>query len=85
MMDSVGQIFERLGALQDAERCYRDALSYNPKFALAHFHLGGLYLRAGRTTEAGDELRLFRSQWATADEDAPEVVAARKMLDGIRP
>jgi tetratricopeptide (TPR) repeat protein len=81
MMDSVGQIFEKLGSLQDAALSYRDALSYNPQFALAHFHLGRLLLRAGRNPEARDELKLFRSEWATADANAPEIVAAEQMLN----
>ena len=81
MMDGVGQILEKLGSLPDAELSYRDALSYNPQFALAHFHLGRLLLRAGRNQEARDELKLFRSQWATADANAPEIVAADQMLN----
>ena len=83
MMDSVGQTFEKLGSLQDAELSYRDALSYNPRFALAHFHLGRLLLRAGRNLEARNELRQFQSEWATADVNAPEIVAAEQMLNAL--
>jgi serine/threonine protein kinase/predicted Zn-dependent protease len=84
MMDAIGQIFERLGSVPDAELSYRDALSYNPQFALAHFHLGRLLLHAGRDQEAQDELKLFRSEWATADANAPEIVAADQLLNHFK-
>lgn len=83
MMDSVGQIYEKLSSPQNAEQSYRNALSYNPQFALTHFHLARLLLRIGRKVEARDELRLFRTQWATADEGAPEIVAATQLMNTL--
>ena len=80
MMDSIGQLFEKLGIPQEAEQSYRQALNYNTQFALAHFHLSQMLLAAGRTTEAARELRQFRSLWTRADAAAPEIVAAEKMM-----
>ncbi len=81
MMDGVGQIYEKLDSTQDAERSYRDALSYNPQFAMARFHLGCLLVHGGRSAEARDELRQFLNLWATADPKTPEVVAAEQLLN----
>jgi tetratricopeptide (TPR) repeat protein len=78
-MDSIGLIFEQLDLPQEAERAYRDALAYNPHYALAHFHLGRLMLGAGRTADARAQLDLFETQWATADANAPELLAARRL------
>ena len=83
MMDSVGQLYEMLNSPQDAEQSYRDALGYNAKYALAHFHLGRLLLESGRNLEARDELGQFRGQWATADTNAPEIMAAAQMLKAL--
>ncbi len=80
IMDSIGQLYEKLGAAQDAEQSYRDALAYNTKFAVAHFHLAQLLLKSGRSQEARDESIQFRAQWASADADTPESVTAEQML-----
>jgi tetratricopeptide (TPR) repeat protein len=83
MMDSIGEILEKLPSPQEAERAYGDALTYNHHFALAHFHLARMLLGAGRTIEAEREINRFRELWATADTDAPEMVAADKMLRAL--
>ncbi len=80
IMDSIGQLYEKLGAAQDAEQSYRDALAYNTKFAVAHFHLALLLLKSGRNQEARDEFIQFRAQWASADADTPESVTSEQML-----
>jgi len=80
IMDSIGQLYEKLNSPQEADRAYRNALGYNSKFALAHFHLGRLLLQTGRPDEGRAELRLFQSQWATADSDAAEILAAQQKL-----
>jgi serine/threonine protein kinase/tetratricopeptide (TPR) repeat protein len=85
MMDGVGQIYERIGSAQDAERSYRDALSYNPQFALAHFHLAGLLVHSGRSGDAREEFKRFLSLWSTADANTPEVLAAGQMLNTLSP
>lgn len=81
--ESIGRIYEKLGSPHDAEQSYRDALRYNPQFALAHFYLGRLLLRTGRGAEAGQELAVFRKLWATADADVPEVMTADQLMRGI--
>ena len=83
-MDCIGLIFERLDSPQDAERSYRDALAYNPRYAPAHLHLARLMLGTGRKAEARSELDQFEVLWATADPTAPEIAAARRLRTGIR-
>ncbi len=79
-MDAIGQIYEVLKSPEKAEEAYRDALAYNPRYALAHFHLGRL-LRAGwRNTEALSELQEFQKEWAAADLNTPEVISARHLV-----
>ena len=80
-MDAAGQIYEELEKPQDAEGAYRDALEYNPHYALAHFHLGRLYLAGWRKEDALAELKIFQDEWANADLDVPEIVALRRMMD----
>ena len=85
MMDGVGQIYEKIGSAPDAERSYRDALSYNPQFALAHFHLAGLLVHSGRSVDAREEFKRFLSLWSTADANTPEVIAAGQMVSTLSP
>jgi len=80
IMDSIGQLYENLSSAQEAEQSYRDALAYNTKFAVAHFHLAQLLLKSGRNQEARDEFVRFRTLWATADADTPELVSAGQLL-----
>jgi eukaryotic-like serine/threonine-protein kinase len=85
MMDSIGQIYEKLGLPQDAERSYREAITYNSRFALAHFHFARLLAASGRKPEARDELKAFRADWPTADADAPEILAFTQMMKSLLP
>ncbi len=82
-MDAVGRIYERMESPQDAEQAYRDALAYNSHYALAHFDLGRLLRSGWRNAEALSELQEFQKEWADADLDAPEIVAARHLVDQL--
>ena len=83
MMDGIGEIYEKIGSPHEAERCYRDCLSYNSRYALAQFHLGRLLQRSGRNPEAREVLQQFRDNWSTADAIAPEMIAAAHMLNSL--
>jgi eukaryotic-like serine/threonine-protein kinase len=78
--DGIGQLYEKLSSPQEAEQSYRAALAYNARFALARFHLAQLLIRSGRKEDGLGEFKQFRTLWAGADADAPEIVAAEKML-----
>jgi tetratricopeptide (TPR) repeat protein len=79
-MDSSGQVYEKAGTPADAEACYRDALEYNPHYALARYHLGMLLRKTGRAAEGNRELELFVSGWKGADPDIKELSAAHRLL-----
>jgi tetratricopeptide (TPR) repeat protein len=83
MMDNLGELYERLGLTHDAERCYRESLSYNARYALAEYHLGRLLQRAGRYSEAREVLNQFLENWSTADKTAPEIIAAAQLLNNL--
>jgi tetratricopeptide (TPR) repeat protein len=79
-LDFIGEGYERLQRPADAERAYREALIYNPHFAMARYHLGRLLLNLHREAEARRELRSFLSEWKDADPDLQEPAAARNLL-----
>jgi serine/threonine protein kinase/tetratricopeptide (TPR) repeat protein len=79
-MDEVGRLYEKLRRPSDAQRAFEDALSYNPHYGLARFHLASLFKAVGRGAEARDGMQAFLAEWKDADSTAAEVVAARQML-----
>jgi predicted Zn-dependent protease len=79
-LDSIGQIQEKTKKPQEAEQSYRDALSYNPHYALARFHLARLLKAKGSLSDARREIQVFLADWKNADSNVAEVVAARKLL-----
>ena len=78
--DAIGRIYEKMGQTAKAEQVYLDSLSYNPHYALARLHLAQLLLRKGKRDAARREMELFRSQWQGADPDAPDTIAAQKIM-----
>jgi tetratricopeptide (TPR) repeat protein len=79
-MDAVGEIQEEMKKPQEAEQSYRDALSYNPHYNLARFHLARLFKSKGSLSDARREFQMFLTDWKNAESDVAEVVAAGKML-----
>ncbi len=84
-MDCIGEIQEKLGSPSEAERAYRDALAYNPHYALGRFHLASLLEKAHRPAEAERELQSFFSEWSSADKDIQEVVLANRIAAVAKP
>jgi len=82
--DAIGQIYEKMRLLPDADQAYRDALSYNPHYALAHFHLGRLLKTRAAQPEARTELEDFLAEWRDADPSALEVIEARRFIGQLR-
>lgn len=77
--DEIGQIFEKIKLPKDAADAYRDALSYNPHYALARFHLAKLLKAGGSLTDARLELENFWIEWRDADPENLEVTQARQL------
>ncbi len=78
--DAMGQIYERMKKPREAEEAYREALSYNPRFAFARFHLGRLLKSRGAQAEARRELETFLAEWRDADSDVAERVEALQLM-----
>ncbi len=79
-LDAMGQIYEKMKQPGEAEQAYRDALSYNPNFAFARFHLARLLKNKGAASEARRELEDFLTAWQDADTDSIELVEARRLM-----
>jgi serine/threonine protein kinase/Tfp pilus assembly protein PilF len=78
--DSIGQIFEKMSKIPDAQQAYEEALDYNPHYALARFHLARLLDKKRSAQEAQREMGLFWADWQKADADAAESIEARKIV-----
>jgi tetratricopeptide (TPR) repeat protein len=77
--DEIGQIYEKIKMPKEAGDAYRDALSYNPHYALAHFHLARMLKTRGSSADARRELESFWAEWHNADPDNFEVIQARQL------
>ncbi len=77
--DAMGQIYETMQRLPEAEQAYQDALSYNPNFSFARFHLARLLYKKGSAADARNELETFFKGWQEADPDAAELLEARRL------
>ncbi|UCF38118.1 MAG: protein kinase [Acidobacteriota bacterium] len=79
----IGQLLEDAGHLEGAEKIYREALAYNSHFALAYYNLGQLLSKLERYGESKQAFERFLEEWSSADEDRPQVVAARTLLNQL--
>jgi Flp pilus assembly protein TadD len=77
----MAQVFIRQGDLVNAERFLRRLLEANPDFALAHLHLGLLYLLRGDRAAALQEL----NRTISLDSGSPEARQAQRLLDSPSP
>ncbi len=82
--DAIGQIYEKMNRLLDAEQAYREALDYNTHYALARFHLACLLKSRGLLMDSKREMEQFLKEWSHADADMAEVLEAKRILDLIR-
>ncbi len=82
-LDAIGQIYEKMKQFDEAEQAYREALSYNPNFAFARFHLGRLLKHRGAASEARSQLQAFLTAWQHADSDNIELAEARRLVKGL--
>jgi tetratricopeptide (TPR) repeat protein len=55
--NNLGMVLLRLESWKAAETALRESLRYDPRFAMAHYHLGRVLEKEGRDAEAMDEYR----------------------------
>jgi tetratricopeptide (TPR) repeat protein len=48
----LGVIVLKAGELDEAEKLFREALQYNPRFGWAHYYMGQLFQKRGKEAEA---------------------------------
>lgn len=78
--DCLGQGLLDLGRLDEAAAEYRRLLARTPAAARYQYRLAQIAERQGRSREAADGYERFLSLWPRADQDGPEVQAARAAL-----
>lgn len=83
--DAIGQIYERMRQSKESEKAYREALAYNPHYALARFHLARLLARTGSHADARREIARFTAGWSQADPEAPEAIEAKRIAEQLSP
>jgi tetratricopeptide (TPR) repeat protein len=81
---SLANAYLELGRLDEAIAEYERLLRLNPRYALAHYHLGQAYERQGDTQQARAAYERFLASWKDADPDLPEVIAAQQRLTALR-
>ena len=82
--DAIGQIYEKIKQPLDAEQACREALSYNPHYAFARYHLARLLRSRGAVADARREFESFLTDWQNADSDNPELAEARREVSEAR-
>jgi serine/threonine protein kinase/tetratricopeptide (TPR) repeat protein len=81
--DSIGQIYEEMNQVSDAEQMYRETLSYNPHYAFARYHLAYLLKGKHLFADARIEMEAFLAEWQGADPNAAELVEAKLFLSKL--
>ncbi len=54
----LGVVFLKANNFAEAEKLFREALEYNPRFAWGHYYMGQLYHKQGRDGESVNEYKL---------------------------
>jgi tetratricopeptide (TPR) repeat protein/DNA-binding winged helix-turn-helix (wHTH) protein len=78
--DCLANAYLELGRDDEAIAEYERILKINPRYPLAHYHLGQAYERQGEPDKARAAYERFLQIWQDADADIPEVIAARQRL-----
>jgi tetratricopeptide (TPR) repeat protein len=78
--DCLARAYLIFGQYEEAVHEFERVLKLNPNYPLAHFYLAEAYRLEGKRDEALAEYKRFLDSWPQADEDVPEVIAARKQL-----
>jgi tetratricopeptide (TPR) repeat protein/DNA-binding winged helix-turn-helix (wHTH) protein len=63
---------------------YERILKINPRYPLAHYHLGLAYERRGQPQQAHAAYAQFLELWRDADSDLPELIEAKRRLAALQ-
>lgn len=73
-----------LGRTDEAIAEYERILKINPRYPLAHYHLGQAYERKGARDLARTAYAQFLEHWRDADPDIPELIEAKRRLVALQ-
>ena len=76
--DCLANAYLELGRLDEAIAEYERILKLNPNYPLANYRLAEVYARKGQVDLAKASYARFLQTWEEADQDLPEVIAAKK-------
>lgn len=74
----------KLGRWNEAIAEYERVLKLNSKYPLADYHLARAYDQKGDPGQAQSAYERFLEVWDSADDDVPEVVAAKERLAQLK-
>ncbi|HZS06075.1 MAG TPA: tetratricopeptide repeat protein [Blastocatellia bacterium] len=78
--DCLANAYLELGRTDEAVAEYERILRLNPNYPLAQYHLGQAYERKGERDRAQAAYERFLQIWKDADQDIPEVIAAKARI-----
>ena len=82
LQDCLGNAYLELGRFDEAIAEYRRVLDLNPRYPLAHYHLGLALAGKGDEQAARAAFAEFLRVWSRADENLAAVVDAKRRLGG---
>jgi tetratricopeptide (TPR) repeat protein/DNA-binding winged helix-turn-helix (wHTH) protein len=80
LQDCLANAYLELGRFDEAIAEYRRVLQLNPRYPLAHYHLGLALAGKGDVQASRAALAKFLQVWSEADDDLPQVVDAKRRL-----
>jgi tetratricopeptide (TPR) repeat protein len=83
--DCLANAYLQAGMYNEAVAEYQRILRLNQNYPLAQYHLGEVYERMGDQTSAQAMFTQFLQTWKSADQDLPEVAAAKTFLVASSP
>lgn len=81
VLENMAIAYSRIGRNDDAIRCYRQALSVEPKLSGAHYGLAFLLLKRGDVSDAAFHLEAFLMDPPAGPESGRWITHAKKTLD----
>lgn len=91
LQDGLALIYLNKGELNKAVEVYEELISHENEFRgqllihpKYHYRLAILYEKKGEKNKAIRELKKFLEIWQNADKDLPELIDAKKRLEGLR-
>jgi tetratricopeptide (TPR) repeat protein len=83
LMELLGLTYFHQGSIDEAERCWRQAIAWNPDNMMASLHLGQLAFSRGEWTEAADLLKRAADQSTTAVAPLYNLSQAYRKLNNL--